>query len=192
MVSCFKFQLEKLWADILTCVQSRHCGPYNSDLLAIMSPLLVICNKLHSSFNHFWRASFITPPLSNDIHIILILELCNVRPQLGTNCFLFTGGDVRSSKKKYKESCRHVLECLVCSLANLEVPRKSEVCEMIFFCNCPFWMYSSSYFCLPFPFPDQFFRLPKKKCHLLCQAGKTSRYHNAVSLFQSNLKIACC
>ena len=46
--------------------------------------------------------------------------------------------------------------------------------------------------CLLFPFAGQFFRLPKKKCHLLCQAGKTSRYDNIHSLFQSNLKRACC
>ena len=46
--------------------------------------------------------------------------------------------------------------------------------------------------CVLFPFADQFFRLPKKKCHLLCQAGKTSRYDNAHSLFQSNVKGAFC
>ena len=31
--------------DLLTCVQSRHGGPYDSELLAVMSPLLV---NLHS------------------------------------------------------------------------------------------------------------------------------------------------
>ena len=40
------FQIEKLWSDILTCIQSRHGGPYNSDLLSIMSPLLVCYEAL--------------------------------------------------------------------------------------------------------------------------------------------------
>lgn len=34
-------QIEKLWTNLLTCVQTRHCGSYNSDLLTVMSPLLV-------------------------------------------------------------------------------------------------------------------------------------------------------
>ena len=32
-------------------------------------------------------------------------------------------------------------------------------------------------------FPDQFFRLPKIKCHLLCQAGKILRYDCRLGYF---------
>ena len=34
-----------------------------------------------------------------------------------------------------------------------------------------------------FFFPDQFFRLPKIKCHLLCQAGKILRYDCRLGYF---------
>lgn len=37
----FSVQVEKLWQDILTSIQSRHGKPYSSELLAAMSPLLV-------------------------------------------------------------------------------------------------------------------------------------------------------
>lgn len=33
-------QLEKLWADVCTMIQSRYSGPYDSDLLNHLSPLL--------------------------------------------------------------------------------------------------------------------------------------------------------
>ena len=46
-MSIVLFQIEKLWNDLLTCVQSRHCGPYNSDLLTVLSPLLVWLNFMH-------------------------------------------------------------------------------------------------------------------------------------------------
>ncbi|KAJ7390049.1 DNA-binding protein rif1 [Desmophyllum pertusum] len=56
-------KIEKLWTDMLTCVQSRHCGPYNSDLLAVMSPLLEVTlgHPKRSIKNHavmFWNATF--------------------------------------------------------------------------------------------------------------------------------------
>ncbi|KAL9968125.1 hypothetical protein ACROYT_G026458 [Oculina patagonica] len=56
-------KIEKLWADILTCIQSRHCGPYNSDLLAVMSPLLEVTlgHPKRNIKNHavmFWNATF--------------------------------------------------------------------------------------------------------------------------------------
>ena len=40
------FQLEKLWLDISTCVQSRYSMPYDSDFLSNVSPLLE-ANFLH-------------------------------------------------------------------------------------------------------------------------------------------------
>lgn len=103
-----------------------------------------------------------------------------------------------SSKKKYKESCCHVLECHICSLAKLEVPRKSEVHSIIFFLQLAFLdilfklhlVYYKMYMYLTFA--DKFFRSPKTKCHLLCQVGKTLRYDSSHNLFQSNLKSACC
>ncbi|XP_022791524.1 telomere-associated protein RIF1-like isoform X3 [Stylophora pistillata] len=56
-------KIEKLWSDILTCLQSRHGGPYNSDLLSVMSPLLQVTlgHPKRSIKNHaviFWNATF--------------------------------------------------------------------------------------------------------------------------------------
>jgi len=56
-------KIEKLWVDLLTCVQTRHGGPYNSDFLTVMSPLLEVtfCHPKRSIKNHtvmFWNATF--------------------------------------------------------------------------------------------------------------------------------------
>ncbi|XP_048577728.1 telomere-associated protein RIF1-like isoform X2 [Nematostella vectensis] len=54
---------EKLWTNILTCIQSRFDGPFNSELLAIFSPLLEIafCHLRRQIKNQavmFWNATF--------------------------------------------------------------------------------------------------------------------------------------
>lgn len=56
-------KIEKLWVDLLTCVQTRHGGPYDSDFLTVMSPLLEVtfCHPKRSIKNHtvmFWNATF--------------------------------------------------------------------------------------------------------------------------------------
>lgn len=132
VLSCFKFQLEKLWADILTCVQSRHCGPYNSDLLTIMSPLLV-CIRLILVLTTFSNIFSATPKSMFYFWII--------QQSSSWYNFVVAGGDSRSSQKKHQESCCHVLECHVRSLANIKIPRKPEVCEIVYFCNWHLGMY---------------------------------------------------
>ena len=48
---------------MLTCIQSRHGGPYDSEFLAVLSPLMEVtfCHPRRFFKNHvimFWNATF--------------------------------------------------------------------------------------------------------------------------------------
>ena len=153
-----------------------------------MSPLLVRCNTLHSSFNYFQLASFIThhsPLVStllifefynwvlNFVQIISFLQevtLGHPKRNIKNHAVMFWNATFSHSQTlKYPENLRYGR--LFSSAIGLS--------------GCTF----QSITCLLFPFADQFFRLPKKKCHLLCQAGKTSRYDNVHNFcFKATLK----
>lgn len=140
VVSCFEFQLEKLWADILTCIQSRHCGPYNSDLLTIMSPLLVRCNTLHSGFSHLLQTSYHPHPSASISTLFLLLNsttesstwqiisflqevtLGHPKRNIKNHAVMFWNATFAHSQTlKYPENLRYVLSYFLLQLAFLDV-----------------------------------------------------------------------
>ena len=59
----FFFQLERLWIDLLSSLQSRYSGEYDTELLTDMSPLLAAAfmhsrRAIKSHTSMFWMATF--------------------------------------------------------------------------------------------------------------------------------------
>ena len=63
------FQLEKLWVDIVTALQARYSGVYDTDFLGNMAPLLVATmlhprRQIKNQAMILWNATFAHgPPL---------------------------------------------------------------------------------------------------------------------------------
>lgn len=162
--SWYEFQLEKLWTDILTCIQSRHCGPYNSDLLTIMAPLLVRHNMLHSGFSHIYLTSSKPLSLPSDVHIIFIIQ------QFCTICFL-QEVTLCHPKRSIKNHAVMFWNATFAHSQSLKYPENLRYIQLFFFCNWPFWTYFSSYILFT----------TKCTCILLLQTSSSGRQRQNVT-----------
>lgn len=62
-ITLFFLQFEKLWVEIITCLQPHYTGPFDSQLLQELSPLLCIMftnksKQIRNQTAQFWNATF--------------------------------------------------------------------------------------------------------------------------------------